>query len=74
MFMTFQGKIILGTTYLNLGTFVSEIKHLKTCQLEAYFSQHHSFNWRVFISYTMPHFHRPNLTILSTVAADGAPG
>lgn len=38
MFITFPGNIILGMTYLNLGTCVSRIKHLKTCQLKAYFS------------------------------------
>lgn len=75
--MTFQGKIILGTTYLNLGTCVPKIKHLKTCQSEAYFSKQSQFQLEGFhfdVETLCSIFHCPNLTILSAVAADGAPG
>lgn len=56
---------------------VSKIKHLKTCQLKAYFSKPHSFDLRYFhfgIETLWSTLRCPNLTILSAVAADGAPG
>lgn len=61
---------------------MSKIKHLKTCQLKAYFSIYiractqgfHFWLQVVDIEMLCSTLHCPNLAIVSAVAADGAPG